>query len=206
MDRPLLAGERTGLEYQYAFDACAMIGQGASKRTLLIATSQWHSAEILRRLYHRHVELCSSNQVQQLAAHTHGQFGQIIWAEPERSNIDGVLGAAQTLLAPGGNLLIIVGGRFARWLPERRSTIGALLADGQHLINRLPAHGWRAVQARGYHTPVSVAFTYCGQLLERAGRPELADRLALAARQTYSAQGQHALLTALCLVQVYRQD
>ncbi|MBC7261709.1 MAG: hypothetical protein H5T63_06815, partial [Chloroflexi bacterium] len=126
------------LEYQYAFDLCAVEAQRIGGQVALFASSPFYARELLKRLQDREVALVAVGEwglwagdlqrwlrpeiphsafslaPPQLHSHAHCA----IWAEPEQTGGAQVLDTIQEMLLPGGKLCVIASGILARFLPE----------------------------------------------------------------------------------------
>jgi len=211
---PLL---RPSLEYQHAFDLCAVEAHREGGPVAVFASSPFYARKLLKRLdgceatlvpiggwssssanigellgpevEHPDVQILESLDVQAKAA---------VWAEPERESSRQVLKHVHQVLLPGGHLYVIASGWLARFLPEWKrddGLPGERPVGLRQTITSLRQGGFTVEALYGFHGPESILWGYAFRLMERLGRGDLADRCLFKMRAEYMVSGQQAMWT-----------
>jgi hypothetical protein len=127
-----------------------------------------------------------------------------IWVEPQAAGWRTDMGTFARRLLPGASLAIVASRPLARLLPERRGWAGGALGlqpGGIWRLRAALAGAGLALRAdHGFHSPAAIALGVLARRAERAGRPDLSDRLYFAARLRYRASGAQAALCAVALL------
>jgi hypothetical protein len=191
---------RPSLDYQFALDLCVARASQANGRVGVVASSQFYERQLQARL--GPAALLLGTDPEQLSLVGHGSLSALIWAEAEATSATQTLAAIAALLATDGTLYVFGSGWLARRLPEwhepatrpARTPLGLMALAA--LIRR---HGFTRHVTVGSHGPRSIALGVLGQLLDRLGRPELADRCEAGMRETYLQTGPLAVLAPVRL-------
>lgn len=191
---------RPSLEYQHAFDFCAVQAHRAQGPVALLASSPFYARELLPRLRGCDVALVPLGDWD---AETAGlavsagdvQAAAIVWAGPERGDDDAVLERIERALLSEGCLCIVAAGWLARILPEwQRETDrpGHRPAGLRRIAGRLKSRGFVVESDRGFHGPESILWGYASRLMRALGRADLADRCHFRMRARYAVGGGQA--------------
>ena len=197
---------RPGLEYQHAFDYCAVEAQRYGGPVMVAASSTFYASQLLGRLEACEPQLIDADGVaaSRLAA---GCARAIVWAEPEQATGAQALRNLHRLLSPQGCLYVIVSRPLARLLPEWRGAAAhpAIAPAGlRRTIGWLRGEGWSIVQMYGFHGPASIIWEGAGRVMERVGRADLADRCHFKMRDTYIAGGVQLALAPVAVLAATR--
>ena len=197
---------RPGLEYQHAFDYCAVEAQRQGGLVIVAAGNTFYASQLLGR-----VESCDplltradGANADSLAA---GSARVIVWAEPEQASGAQALRNLQRLLGRDGCLYVIVSQPLARLLPEWRGDRRPPAAGSAGLrrtIGWLRQQGWSIVQMYGFHGPSSIVWEWVGRLMARVGRADLADRCHFKMRDTYIVGGAQVALAPVAVLAATR--
>ncbi|MBN1137159.1 MAG: hypothetical protein JXM73_11270 [Anaerolineae bacterium] len=221
------AVQRPGLEYQHAFDLCAMGLHRAQGPVAVVASRPFYARELLKRTtdLDRQLILASESDLSNAAIEeglgpevdrTHlriergldphtgldPDMGAAVWAEPIRANARVTLQAIRQALIPGGPLYILVSGWLARFLPEWKAgeTRTGGIPLGWDSLRRARQAGFAIEKQYGFHPPTSVAWGYMSRMMDRLGRGDLADRCLFKMRACYVVAGWRASWTPLRLI------
>ena len=127
-----------------------------------------------------------------------------LWVEPLANSWLAELRIVAAALPDGAPLAIIASRPLARQLPERRLWTGCPLGMRLCGIGQLRRHvvraGFALTACYGIHSALSVALNVLGQQFDRAGYPDIGDRLHFAARLRYCAVGPLAPLSTVALL------
>jgi hypothetical protein len=208
--------ERCSLEYQYAFDLCAVQAHSQGGDTVLLVSSPFHALELGKRLDDSRTWLVPTWPGDSLLAeiqvslgpearHVHVQTLEclnvrpkaIVWAEPQRQNCEQFLDTIRQTLSPSCSLYVIVSGGLARSLPEWQQSQnhpGDRPAGLRWTLRCLHRGGYIVESFYGFHGPSSILWSYASRLWSAMGRDDLADRCLFRMRATYVASAWHALL------------
>lgn len=197
---------RPGLEYQHAFDYCAVEAHRHGGPVVVAASSTFYVSQLLGR-----VEACQpqitgadGTDAHTLAA---GSARVVVWAEPEQATGAQALQNMRQLLDRDSRLYVIVSQPLARLLPEWRGA-GQLPATRpaglRRTIGWLQEQGWSIVQMYGFHGPTSIMWEMVGRLMDRAGRADLADRCHFKMRDTYIVGGAQVVLAPVAVLAATR--
>jgi hypothetical protein len=166
----------------------------------VVANSHFYERQLQARL--GPAALLLGTHPEQMSLVSHGPLSALIWAEPETTSASRTLAAVAALLAAEGTLYVLGSGWLARRLPEWRgpATRPARTPLGlMALADLMRRHGFTRYVTVGSHGPRSIALGVLGQLLDRLGRPELADRCEAGMRETYLQTGPLAGLAPVRL-------
>jgi hypothetical protein len=207
--------QRPSLEYQHAFDLCAVEVHRIRGPVAVFASSPFYGREVLKRL-----EGCEAGLVPmggwissegdmrrllgpeveppdvQTLESMKQQVKAAVWAEPEREHGEQALNRISQALLPGGRLYVIVSGWPARFLPEWRQVGGGSSERPAGLwrtSRRLRQGGFRVETLYGFHGPVSVLWGYASRCMTHLGRGDWADRCHFKMRAEYVAGRWQAL-------------
>jgi len=197
---------RPGLEYQHAFDYCAVEAHSFGGPVIVAAGSTFYASELLGRVEACDPLLTGADGVEAstLAA---GSARVIVWAEPEQTTGVQALQNLQRLLGRDGCLYVIVSQPLARLLPEWHgdSQPPATSPAGlRRTIGWLRQQGWSIMQLYGFHSPASIVWEATGRLMDRAGRADLADRCHFKMRDTYIVGGAQVALAPVAVLAATR--
>jgi len=223
--------ERPGLEYQHAFDLCAVEVHRAGGPVALFASSPFYARELLKRLNSSQVIFCPVGKwgdefaggwltlspevmwdgivvMRPGSEEVPPPVAAAIWAEPERGDGGPTLKHIRRMLQPTGRLWVITSGRLSHFLPEWRRAEDRPARDPagwRQALRSLRQSGF-AIQARyGFHSPVSILWSYAFRLMERLGRSDLADRCLFQMRAEYVVSGWQALLVPVGVIVAKRR-
>lgn len=210
------------LEYQHAFDCCAVEAHRTEGPIAVFASSPFYARELLKRLQDREVTLVAVGEWRVWASDLQQWLGVeidpssfslspphlcssahcAIWAEPERIGGVQALCDLREMLLPGAKLYVISSGWLARFLPEWRQKHGR---PSEHPVGLRRVISWLrhsdfAIEALyGFHGPWSIFWGYASRWIERLGRGDLADRCLFQMRATYVVRGGQAFLAPVGL-------
>jgi len=210
--------ERPSLEYQHAFDLCAVEAHRVAGPVAVLAGSPFYARELLKRLGGSPVVFCPvggwgdgfedgwgalSPEVtwdrvvvmKPGGEETPLPVAAAIWAEPEKGDGEAALGHIRPTLQPGGRLWVVTSGQLCRFLPEWQRAKDRPARDPARLrqvIRWLRGGGFTVEALYGFHGPASILWGYVFRLMERLGRGDLADRCHFAMRARYVVSGWQA--------------
>ncbi|MGC8786378.1 MAG: hypothetical protein ACP5Q1_03015 [Anaerolineae bacterium] len=216
------------LEYQYAFDLCAVEAQHTGGQVALFASSPFYARELLKRLAGCEITLVAIGEWSRWAHDLQAWLGAeiapsafslappyhrtrvhcAVWAEPERTSGAQALRDMGEMLLPGGKLCVIASGWLARFLPEwqrNKSRPSTHPAGLRQAIAWLRHSGFAVKACDGFHGPQSILWGYASRWMERLGRGDSADRCLFQMRATYAVRGWQALLAPVGLTCARRQ-
>jgi hypothetical protein len=207
-------GERPSLEYQHAFDLCAVEAHRTGGPVAIFTSSPFYARELLKRLdgcevwlvptgnwsssgedigkllspevEHPNIETLNRLSIEAEAA---------VWAEPERESGEQILTHIHRMLLPGRHLYVIASGWLARFLPEwqrNEDRPGERLVGLRQTTKWLRQSGFTIEARYGFHGPVSILWGYAFRMMERLGRGDLADRCLFKMRAEYVVSGWQA--------------
>ena len=208
--------ERPSLEYQHAFDWCAVELHRIMRPVALFASSAFYARELLKRLHGLdvsllplgrwyssaedkgrllgpEVELADVEDLHRLQR----QVEAAVWAEPERTTAEESLGCIRQALVPVGRLYVISSGWLRRFLPEWKRAgcrPSEFPAGWCRTVQSLRREGFEIEALFGFHGPASALWGLASQLLTCVHRHDLTDRCHFRMRATYVVSGWQALL------------
>jgi len=207
---------RPSLEYQHAFDLCAVEVRREGGAVAVFASSPFYARELLKRLNGCETGLvpiggwrASAGDIGELLApeleQTNVETSErlnvrtktALWAEPEMEDGQQVLEHIAQVLLPGGKLYVIASGWLARFLPEwkqvdrRPSERPAALWP---TVKWLRQAGFKVKALWGFHGPWSILCGFASRWLAHLGRSDWADRCHFHMRAQYIVRGPQALL------------
>jgi hypothetical protein len=219
--------ERPSLEYQHAFDLCAVEAHRIDRPVAVFASSPFYARELLKRLGGCEAWLVptgswssSSTNIDELLSpevkdanvqtleRLDVQTKTVMWAEPEQESSEQVLKHIHQMLLPSGHLYVIASGWLARFLPEWR---GHDDPPGEHPVGLrrttrwLQQSGYRIEAMYGFHGPMSILWGYAFRLMERLGRGDLADRCLFKMRAGYVVNHWQAMWTPVSVIFARKQ-
>jgi hypothetical protein len=213
--------ERPSLEYQHAFDLCAVEVHRAKEPVVVFASSPFYARELLKRLGGCEAMLLPVGDRMLSVASAQSALGPevawehlgggeearepvavpvAVWAEPEREGGKQVLKHIHQMLLPGGRLHIIASGWLARFLPEWRRDDDRPVQRPVGLrqaVKWLQQGGFAVEALYGFHGPASILWAYAFRLLESLGRGDLADRCLFQMRAEYVVSARQAMWTPI---------
>lgn len=214
--------ERPSLEYQHAFDLCAVEVHRIDRPVAVFASSPFYARELLKRLGTCETALVpiggwSSSPTSigellgpevedanvQTLERLNIQTKTVMWAEPEREGGEQVLKRINQMLFPGGHLYTIASGWLARFLPEWQhhdDRPGERPAGLWQTTKWLRQGGFTVEAMCGFHGPKSIIWGYAFRLMERLGRSDLADRCLFKMRAVYVVSGRQAMWTPVSVI------
>ena len=227
MDNNSSVTARPSLEYQYAFDLCALEAHQVPGTTAILASAPFYARELLKRLDGRAKVVAFIRESDRTPAGLNELLGpevtdsdirpwhsfqcqaqSVIWAEPLPNDKPPIVDAIEHILSPGGFLSVVSSGWLAlRFLPEwlegsqHKETRPARL---QRVLQWLRPDGFQIEALYGFHGPRSALWGYASRLMERVGRPDLADRYQFRMRASYVSRGQWALLAPVRVMRAKR--
>lgn len=215
------------LEYQHAFDLCAVEVRRRGVPIVIFASSPFYAREILKRLHREEVMWMPLFTAQSLrewlgpeveSSHFRVDFTSpgslapllskslarcVVWAEPEAGHGKQGLEHIIQVLPSDGHLYAIVSNLLARFLPEwqRDSDRPSQQPVGLwQTIKWLREAGFTIEALYGFHGPQSILWGYASRPMEFLGRSDLADRCLLRMRATYVVQGWQAFLAPVGVI------
>ena len=202
---------RPSIEYQHAFDCCAVELNRTGGPVAVLASSPFYARELLKRVSGRDAWLVPTSGWHASSAGIEAHLGPeidsssvhwapasdlgvsaAVWAEPERDRVEQTLASIQQRLAPDGPLCVVLAGWLARFLPERerRGSLPEFRPAGmRRTVGWMRRAGFRIEASYGFHGLVSIAWGYLARLLEYVGRADLADRCLYWMRAKYVVGG-----------------
>lgn len=199
---------RPSLEYQHAFDFCAVEAHRTEGHVALLASSPFYAREMLRRLRGSEASLIpvggwDASAAGAAVADPSVQAKAAVWAGPEQQDGEQVLEQVDQVLVPEGCLYIVTSGWLARFLPEWQRDAdrpGERPASPQHTAGWLRRGGFVVESAQGFHGPESTLWGYTSRLMAALGRGDLADRCYFQMRARYVVSGWQARLAPVVVL------
>ena len=218
--------QRPSLEYQYAFDLCALEAYRAGGPIVIYVGDPFYARELLQRLEGCPTRLVpigawsswagdrqrwAGPQLGSPSASTRDEVAgdgspaarTIIWAEPLPGNLAQSCGLPDALRA-GGQVCVIHSGWLARLLPEWRGA-QRRFPGLRSTLSWLRLQGLRVERTCGFHGPASFAWARASQVAERLGRPDRADRWGYRGRAAYVVTGWQVLLAPVAVTLARKQ-
>jgi len=215
--RPAWWVERPSLEYQHAFDLCAVEVHRVQGPVAVFASRPFFAREVLKRLTGCEAALVpigswgSSREdvggllgpeadapVVRMAECARLQVRSVVWVEPQQQGGERALDHIRRILPPDGKVCVIVSGWLARFLPEWRQVERRLAEPPAGLwwtFQRLRQAGLRVETLHGFHGLSSILWSYAWRGLARLGRDDWADRCHFQMRAQYAVSGLQAFTT-----------
>ena len=214
--------ERPSLEYQHAFDCCAVELQRVAGPVTVVASHPFYARELLKRLDGCHVSLVlapdwnlPAEEISRWLGYdvarssiesdpgVGAQAQAAVWAEPQREVGEEILERIGRTVRPGGQLYVVASGWLRRFLPEWQR--GAVLAGqepaGLRAATRwLRAAGWHVERPYGFHGPRSVCWGLAAHGAARLARLDCADLCHFGMRAAYVVHGWQASLAPVTVV------
>lgn len=214
--------ERPSLEYQHAFDCCAVALQPIAGSIAVLASHPFYGRELAARLDGRQARFFAtpawdlapeemrawlgaegtSTQTDLESVAASGVVAAV-WAEPEREGGRKVLARIEGVMAPAGRLYVVASGPLRRYLPEWQSRAwGAAQCPAGYraTLRWLRMAGWQVEARYGFHGPRSVLWGLAVRCAAAGGRRDWADRCLAAMRAHYVVQGWISILAAVALL------
>jgi hypothetical protein len=225
-DHPSVIGPwsvvRPSLEYQHAFDLCAVEAHRAGGPVTIYASSPFYAREILKRLSSLPAALAPTGDWASLSSSMEEKLGPevpgpnitaaeamerpasvAIWAEPEPDTAAYLRQSVLRSLEREGRLCIINSGWLARRLPEWTRLEGRPASRPVALrqVRRwLQSSAFTIEATVGFHGPLSILWGYRHHLAQRLGRPDVADRCHFKMRAEYVTRGWRAAFSPVCVI------
>lgn len=220
------AAERPGLEYQYAFDLCAMEAHRAGGPVSLYSSSAFYAEELTGRLDRcggvlvpcggwapagrgwRSLPMAGvRGSTRFRLAPEGGEIAPgtaVVWAEPEMGDLERTAARVAQNLAPGGRLCVVTSGWLRRGLPEWKRDEGERPARRPAGLRRtmecLRQAGLTVEGVYGFHGPRSLAWGLASRVPAALGRADLVDRCLAAMRKGYVVPGWQARWAPVAVV------
>jgi hypothetical protein len=220
--------ERPSLEYQHAFDVCAVEVRRRGGEVAVFANSTFYARELLKRLQGMQVRLFPVGNWSSHGQGVQSGFGpqmdssgspargtsrpwlrSVVWAEPEWEKGQRELAWLGRMFLPGGNLYVISSSWLSRFLPEwtRRDDRPAQRRAGfLHTKAWLRRAGFVLEGLYGFHGPESILWGYTSRWMARLGRGDWADRCHSRMRAGYVVSGWQSLLAPVVLAEAKRDQ
>lgn len=221
---------RPSLEYQHAFDLCAIEVHRAGGPVAVFASSPFYARELLKRLGKRPLILyplggwddefegdweALSPEVtwEGIVVTRPGGKGvplpvvATLWAEPEKGGGEATLGYIRQTLQPARRLWVITSGRLSRLIPEWRRAEDQPVRDPaglQQALRWLRQNGFTLQALYGFHGWVSIFWGLLAKRWGQLGRGDLADRCYFQMRETFVVTGWQARWAVLSLIVAQR--
>jgi hypothetical protein len=214
--------ERPSLDYQHAFDLCAVEVHRHSGAVAVFASSPFHARELLKRLNGSATALVPTGTWRSSAGDSDQWLGPevrvpavrtleaiepplqtIVWAEPEMETGQQVMRRIGHLLRADARLCVVVSDWLAAFLPEWRGQKGQPArrpAGLRRTYTWLRQAGFEVEQVSAFHGPQSIAWGYASRFMLRLGRGDWADRCHFQMRAQYTVYGWQGLLSPVSVV------
>jgi hypothetical protein len=196
------SGVRPGLAYQHAFDWLAVALSASDGPVACVRSGAFQARELSRRL----PDLSFVNLAGRLGpgpgpadAAQPGRRAALAWAEPLAADASSFADLPH-LLRPDGVLYLVVGGRLARFLAERRAQRDIHYLAEPPARRALRQAGFRVTQRRGLHGPRAILWHLAGETTRLAGRRDWRDRCYAGMRRDFAAIRGPAALVCLTAV------
>jgi hypothetical protein len=196
---------RPNLEFQHAFDLCAVEARRAGGPIMLFADSAFSTQQLLKRLpddtysvpVERRRTAASSEYRPANSAPT-----TVVLTMPTQTDCAPTIEQIHQLLRPGDRVVVVAANWPARFLPElpRHSDPANQPASSHEVVSRLREGGYTVQAMYGFHGPSSIVWGYAAHLFERLGRAEIADRLHFRMRAAYACEGRQAHFAPISVV------
>ncbi|MBN1954927.1 MAG: hypothetical protein JW900_07735 [Anaerolineae bacterium] len=203
--------ERPSLEYQHAFDLCAMGVYPVAGRVAILTSSDFCAAQMMERVGEAdchstkndraEIQAVTVPKTEPVGAHGRAPL-HIVWAEPQGVGDERVLAAIQQALLPEGRLWVIVSGWLARALPEWRAGDPPAARPGgiRRTVRLVRRHGFDVEAVYGFHGPAAIFWGVVSRPMGWIGRHDLADRCLFRMRANYVAVGKSATLAPVGVI------
>ncbi len=213
--------ERPSLEYQYAFDVCAVEVWRIRGEAGVFASSFFYARELLKRFQGMQVQLFPvgdwSSQRQDIQSWSglevdlSGSLAteanrpwltSAVWAEPEWEKGQKDLAWLARMLILGGHLYVIASNWLSRFLPEWTKwdeRPAQRLAGFLHTRAWLRREGFVLEGLYGFHGPQSILWGFASRWMARLGPGDWADRCHFQMRAVYVESGWQSLLAPVVL-------
>ncbi len=178
---------RPGIAFQYAFDWLAVALRHCEGPVGYIEGSDFQTAELLRRMGSIKPVLPNSGTF---------TYSGIAWMEPCNEDLD-ILPQIKQCLASDGQLYIISGGLFSRFLEERRKAPNVNHANERDIHALLKKSGLVAKERFGIHGIRAIVWHQLGTIAARLGFEHLRDRCHYAMRRDFITRRAPAALVCL---------
>jgi hypothetical protein len=214
--------QRPSLEYQYAFDLCAVALQPVAGPIAVLASHPFCGRELAARVDPAAVTLFAAPAWDLSTAEVHAWLGAenagtetdleslgassvaaVVWAEPECEGGPEVLARIGQVTKPTGRLYVVTSSPLRRYLPEWQVEAWR---PAQHpagygaTIRWLRMAGWQAQERYGFHGPRSVLWGLAARLAAAGERQDWADRCLAAMRARYLVRGWQSLLAPVSVI------
>jgi hypothetical protein len=213
---------RPSLEYQHAFDCCAVALQPVSGAIAVLASHPFYGRELVGRLDSARVRLFAAApwdpsaedvrdswraegtgaeaDLERLPA---SSLAGVVWAEPERGSGPEVLAYIGRMLTPAGRLYVVTSNALRRCLPEWQGEAwrpAGHPAGCSATLRWLRSSGWQVEQRYGFHGPRSALLGLAARGAAALGRHDWFDRCHAAMCIHYVVCGWQASLAPVALL------
>ncbi len=213
--------ERPSLEYQHAFDICAVEICRGGGEVAVFASSSFYARELLKRFQGTRVRLFPVGDWSSREQGLRGWSGSgvdpsgslametnqpwlrsVVWAEPERESGQKDLAKLGRMLPLRSDLYVIASNWLSRFLPEWANVDDhpAQCRTGfLHTRAWLQRAGFVLERLYGFHGPQSILCGYASRWMAQLGRYDWADRCHFRMRAGYVVTGWESLLAPVVL-------
>jgi hypothetical protein len=218
---------RPGLDYQHAFDLCAMEVRRRPGPVALFARSSFHGLDLLKRLGGCEVVLVplgdepgslpgNGGSFRRPTSARHGGWAttagtavhSAIWIEPDFAD-ERVLRRMRMTLMPGGTLYLVVSGylaRLRRGVAQDRGWPIQRPAGWRRTMRWLREAGFTVTSLYGFQGAESLTWACAARLAEHLGRDDLADRCHFRMRAEYVVTGRLASVATVAMIVARRRS
>ena len=199
--------QKVSKEYQLAFDIAVSLANHQDGFLLSITHQPLWAVELIRRTA---LPICFYDTkafdlhafITQAADWTNASLGiyptseqkifdSLIWAAPDKEQLNSLIQAFQNFSQPGARLVVITPGRLNRFLPGNQRLIShtGTLATSADVSRSLRQAGWEQQTRCGLHGIRSILYSVAARVASALGRPDWHDRLIFTARCVYQETG-----------------
>jgi hypothetical protein len=219
---------RLSLEYQYAFDFCAVALQRVVGPIAVLASHPFYARELGGRLDGAQVRLFAVPNWRRQPENVRAWLGEqsvgagvglnrlsassiaaVVWAEPEREGGPELLARIGQLIAPGGRLYVVTSSPMRRFLPRwlpRGWRPAQHPAGHRATLHWLQRAGWCLERRYGFHGPRSVLWGLAARVAAAWERRDWVDRCRAAMRVHYVVRGTQAAIAPVAVLVVRRDQ
>ena len=209
--------QKTPKEYQLAFDMVLNLVNNGDGSIIAVVQSPLWAVELIRRTA---LPICFYDTkafdlhafITQAADWTNASLGiyptseqkifdSLIWAAPDKEQLNSLIQAFQNFSQPGARLVVITPGRLNRFLPGNQRLIShtGTLATSADVSRSLKQTGWEQQTRCGLHGIRVILHSLAARCAARFDRPDWQDRLIFTSHIFYRQQGPLAHLSTVMI-------